>query len=514
MATVFGSVSEAGLAKLLPLLAQRRTRIDNERLRIVDHELKPRVKAEPGPRGGLRVILGLTNKKGEWLSLDDGRLLAGSQAFYLVENRAFPVDSPAPWELTSWAKEHRVLLDLDVGPARRDQLTRELRKAGIPEEDLELLAVQRLPPRAFVVTFEALPDDIEEPTVYVHLEADYGTERTPIFSTRPTDPYIKAADGHGMLERDLVSEESARREIQRIGFKFDKAEMIYVARGEVALKAMDPNSKLFPPAWYVIRGEEAPKFHQDLDMTAEVALLEDRGLLDLKVDITAVDDDSAVEALIDMKDLLKWLATGKKYIRLADGSFVAPSAEFRKSLRVLEDLGADSDRALISPLCVGLLRAIGDKEGVRAADEATKAWLAELNGDSAPESVEPPEQMKAILRDYQRRGLDWLSMLHRHKLTGILADGIGPRSRRTFASKARACTVLPRPRTNAVFGCSPDFGHNGLARRSRALYARTQGGPLGGPAKEPPRTGCHRLRPKTALVLGRDGRLRARREPA
>ena len=57
-------------------------------------------------RGGLKAvlrILGLTNKKGEWLSLDDGRLLAGSQAFYLVENRAFPVDSPAPWELTSWA---------------------------------------------------------------------------------------------------------------------------------------------------------------------------------------------------------------------------------------------------------------------------------------------------------------------------------------------------------------------------------------------------------------------------
>lgn len=426
LATVFGQLSDSGMAKLLPLLAQRKTRVDGDRLRILEVSLKPRVQAEPGKRGGLRVNLVLANPKGELLSLDDGRLLAGSQAFYLVGNRAYPVDSPAPWELSSWAKEPSVLLDLDLGPGRRDQLSRELRKAGVPDEDLALLAVQRQPPRAFVVSFEPVPNDIEEPTVYVNLDADYGTERTPIFSTRPTDPYIRAADGHGLLERDLVAEESARREIQALGFKFDKAESIYIARGEVALKAMDPNSNLFPPYWMVVRGKNSPKFHRDLDMSAEVALLEDRGLLDLRVDISAVDDDAtAVEALIDMKDLLKWLSTGNKYIRLADGSFVAPSAAFRKSLRVLEDLGADSERALISPLCVGLLRAIGNNDGVRAADEATRAWLAELNGDSEPEQVEPPEGMKAILRDYQRRGLDWLSMLHRHKLTGILADDMG-----------------------------------------------------------------------------------------
>lgn len=426
MSTVFGQLADAGMAKLLPLLANRKTRIDGQRLRILEATLKPRVQAEPSPRGGLRVRLTLEDVRGELRSLDDGRLLAGSQAFYLVEHRAYPVESPAPWELARWSRDPVVTLDLDLGPNRRDQLTRELRKAGIPEGDLELLAVQRQPPKAIVVTFEAIPDDIEEPTVYVHLDADYGTERSPIFSTRPSDPYIRAADGHGLVERDLVAEESARREIQSIGFKFDKAESVYIARGEVALRAMDPNSSLFPSYWLIQRGEDAPRFHRDLDLSAEVALLEDRGLLDLRVDINAVDDDDrAVEALVDMKELLKWLASGRKYVRLADGSFVAPSAKFRKSLRILEDLGADSERALISPLCVGLLRAIGDNDGVKAADDATKAWLAELNGDSAPEVVEPPESMQAILRDYQRRGLDWLSMLHRHKLTGILADDMG-----------------------------------------------------------------------------------------
>ena len=56
-----------------------------------------------------------------------------------------------------------------------------------------------------------------------------------------------------------------------------------------------------------------------------------------------------------MKELLAWLHSGKRYVRLADGSFAAPSARFRQGLRILGDLGADTDRALVSPLCIGLL---------------------------------------------------------------------------------------------------------------------------------------------------------------
>lgn len=426
MSTVFGQLGDPSIARVLPLLAQRKTRVNGQRLRILEVTLKPRIYAEPTKKGGLRVMLSLQDERGEQKSLTDGRLLAGSQAFFLVDHRAFPVESPAPWELQRWSRDPYVVLEPGMGASSRDHLTRELRKAGISEEDLEALAVQREPPRAIVVTFEPLPEDAEEPTVYVHLEADYGSERSPIHSARPADPYVRAADGHSMLERDIVAEESARREIQGLGFKFDKAESLYVARGEAALRAMDPNAKFFPSYWVIDRGQKSPRFYHDLDISAEVALLEERSLLDLRFELNAVgDDDTAVEALIDMKDLLQWLSSGRKYVRLADGSFVAPSASFRKRLSVLEDLGASSDRVLVSPLCVGLLQAIGDKNAVRAADEATRAWLAELSGESAPEEIEPPEAMKDLLRDYQRRGLDWLSMLHRHKLTGILADDMG-----------------------------------------------------------------------------------------
>ena len=50
-----------------------------------------------------------------------------------------------------------------------------------------------------------------------------------------------------------------------------------------------------------------------------------------------------------MKDLLLWLQSGQKYLRLEDGSYVAPSEDFKKNLRILEDMGADSERDLGQP---------------------------------------------------------------------------------------------------------------------------------------------------------------------
>ena len=97
----------------------------------------------------------------------------------------------------------------------------------------------------------------------------------------------------------------------------------------------------------------------------------------MTVGVSALDDDATAAALLEMQELLTWLQSGRKYVQLKDGSYVAPSARFRQSLRLISDLGADKGRALVSPLCIGLLRALDDAAATQAADVATKAWLAE-----------------------------------------------------------------------------------------------------------------------------------------
>ncbi len=430
----FGHLPDASLARVLPLLVQRQTRVDGSNLRIADHELSVRVRVEPSGGSQLLAALGLAQPDGSILDVRDGRLLAGSQAFFLRGNLAYPIASPSPWELARWAREPTMVLDVELSPQARDNLVRELTKVGVPAEDLVRLAVRREPPRRFIATIVAATTDAE-PVIRVRIDADYGGELVLVEGQRPVSVHVVPTQpgAQGLVERDLVVEESARKLLRELGFRYDKNEHVFIAGGEQALHVLDPMGDAFPPGWDVVRDGAMPVFRRDLNVRARLQLLEDRGLIDVRLGIEQVrdatqpthSDEQTVQALVSMKELLGWLASGKKYVQLSDGSFVAPSARFRRSLRLLEDLGATADRALVSPLCVGILRAIGDEASLAIADEATQAWLDELSASHAPPHIEPPASLAGVLRDYQARGLDWLAMLHRHRLTGILADDMG-----------------------------------------------------------------------------------------
>lgn len=62
------------------------------------------------------------------------------------------------------------------------------------------------------------------------------------------------------------------------------------------------------------------------------------------------------------------------------------------------------------------------------SDERATAWrtaVGRLGPLSRPVSIDPPPDLAADLRPYQRDGLDWLVFLHEHDLGGILADDMG-----------------------------------------------------------------------------------------
>lgn len=423
---VYGQIGDPQLARLLPLLTRRRTCVKEDRVRISDIFLKPRTRIQGGASGGLELQFGFTDEDESWYCPTEGRLVAGPQAYLLRGSRALPVSTEAPWELTLWAGRARLNLDKDLSPARRDQLVRDLHKAGVPEIDLALLAIQRGEPDRLVAHLWVPPGQEKSKVTHVTLSALYGAITVPILGQRPDTAFIQGeATGGGLLERDLATEEEARSYLRQLGFRFDRESGSFVGRNETALKALDPKSGLFPVEWTVVRGESAPVFRDRLEISTELKLLSDRGLLDLEIDIETITSEHRASAEVKLKDLIAWLESGERYVQLEDGSYVAPSDDFRMSLAILEDLGAESNRILVSPLCVGLLRQLGNSAALKTADAATQAWLDEVTGNSAPEPVEIPEAVQIELRDYQHRGVDWLYMLHRHSLTGILADDMG-----------------------------------------------------------------------------------------
>ena len=69
------------------------------------------------------------------------------------------------------------------------------------------------------------------------------------------------------------------------------------------------------------------------------------------------------------------------------------------------------------------------KESNTQLDVQGDNWLKEkakqLAGNISLESVKPPANLKATMRDYQLTGLSWLQFLTQHNLGGILADDMG-----------------------------------------------------------------------------------------
>ena len=172
------------------------------------------------------------------------------------------------------------------------------------------------------------------------------------------------------------------------------------------------------------RAAEGPRIH--------VATEDDRSGIDwlgLTVSVT-------VEGRpIPFAAVFRAVVTGQEEFITADGLLVPVDLERFGELRVLleEAIAASADRVGTEP----------DKTGVRIGlgQAGLLADLSELADDLAPPSgratallelasdtptpVPVPAMLEAELRPYQQHGLDWLAMLWRHRIGGILADDMG-----------------------------------------------------------------------------------------
>ncbi|MGE5712953.1 MAG: SNF2-related protein [Betaproteobacteria bacterium] len=123
---------------------------------------------------------------------------------------------------------------------------------------------------------------------------------------------------------------------------------------------------------------------------------------------------------------------GTLYAPLPDGRHLAlPFDRVRAMLSVLvelfdaDQLSADGSLAISLGEAAGLV-ALEDSLQLRwLGSERLHSLAHDLASFAGVEAVEPPPNLRAILRPYQQAGLDWLQFLHRYGLGGILADDMG-----------------------------------------------------------------------------------------
>lgn len=116
-----------------------------------------------------------------------------------------------------------------------------------------------------------------------------------------------------------------------------------------------------------------------------------------------------------------------------DGGFVRlPSAPLRPWLQALLDLVGDRSAQDLEGELLRLSRLEALRLGASLGEGAQwqgaaqlREMLRQLGGHERLPEVPPPAGLRATLRPYQQRGLEWLQFLRTHGLAGILADDMG-----------------------------------------------------------------------------------------
>lgn len=132
-----------------------------------------------------------------------------------------------------------------------------------------------------------------------------------------------------------------------------------------------------------------------------------------------------IEQEFSAEEIRRQLLKGKNYIQLKSGD-VIPIAreEFDKAERLAEEFDGKT-----KSLPVFHVPFLLEEAGRQKLDVALTGRFGEIHERfkrfRSIKTVKPPRQLKNILRDYQRKGLDWLEFLRDFRLGGILADEMG-----------------------------------------------------------------------------------------
>ena len=152
----------------------------------------------------------------------------------------------------------------------------------------------------------------------------------------------------------------------------------------------------------------------------------------------------------ELEDVLEKYALKKKYYRLKDGSFI--DLNNNKEIKFLDKLVTEMDISYKElekgearlPIyrTLYLDQLLKEIKGTQVSknDEYRKV-VNNLDKDKLEEYMEVPENLKSILRYYQKTGFKWLKTLDNYEFGGILADDMGLRKNNTnFVYYIRLCS--------------------------------------------------------------------------
>jgi superfamily II DNA or RNA helicase len=422
----------------LPLLKGRRVIVEPQmmELRFGDEPLRPRFDLELSSDGTQILVKSSFSRPGDprKFTTAQGAWFEGSPGWYLdpQEGVARPVDRR-------------------VAPA---SIRRLLRAPFIhePIESLPQLIAQGLPKVALEVGAE-LPDlsqvaDVVDlvPTfrmraggsltearvalraAYEDVEMDVRADgMTPPVIVKPPPAPGQAAVGRPGRARcircDIAGQQAAASQLRELGLVPDEDGNGFVARGDDAIQFWTEGIGQLPEDWDLFVPDDL------VDVNVRTEALSANARVSSGVDWLSLRLSFESEGVaVSQEELGRCLADGRRYVRLADGSFARIDAQKVREvlLRQAEILATGGGQGGKLPLSqAGRLQELLDQVGRSSVSDSTKELFHKLRDIDEIKGTKKPRNLKASLRPYQEQGFHWLMFLNEIGAGGVLADDMG-----------------------------------------------------------------------------------------
>jgi superfamily II DNA or RNA helicase len=417
---------------LLPLLKGRRVIVEPQmmELRFGDEPLRARFDLELSPDGTQILVRTAFQRQGDprRFTTTSGAWFEGSPGWYVDAQEG-------------WARP----LDRRVSPAAVRRLLR-MPAIAEPVDRLPELVMQGLPKVASEVGAE-LPElsqvaDVVDlvPTfrvaaggslveAQVSLRAAYEDVEIDVRADGMTLPVIVKPPGPGSTKRarcircDIAAQQEAASRLRDLGLVPAEDGNKFVARGDDAIRFWTEGIGTLPEDWDIFVPDDLVEVHvRDEALTANARVSSGVDWLSLRLNF------ESEGIAVTQEELARSLAEGRRYVRLADGSFARlDPARVREVLQrqaeILATGGGNGGRLPLSQ--AGRIEDLLAQVGRSSVSGDAKDVFKKLRDIDEIKGTRKPRNLKAQLRPYQEQGFHWLWFLHEIGSGGVLADDMG-----------------------------------------------------------------------------------------
>ena len=417
---------------LLPLLKGRRVIVEPQmmELRFGDEPLRPRFDLELSPDGTQIVVRASFQRQGDprRFNTTSGAWFEGSPGWYVDAQEG-------------WARP----IDRRVSPAAIRRLLR-LSAIGEPVERLPELVMHGLPKVAVEVGAE-LPElsqvaDVVDlvPTfrvaaggnlleAQVSLRAAYEDTEVDVRADGMTLPVIVKPPEPGSGKRarcircDIAAQQSAAANLRELGLVPAEDGNKFIARGDDAMRFWTEGIGSLPDDWDIFVPDDLIDVHvRDEALTANARVSSGVDWLSLRLNF------ESEGIAVTQEELARCLAEGRRYVRLADGTFARLDPQkvrevLQRQAEILATGGGNGGRLPLSQ--AGRIEDLLAQVGRSGVSGETREIFKKLKEIDEIKGARKPRNLKAQLRPYQEQGFQWLWFLHEIGSGGVLADDMG-----------------------------------------------------------------------------------------